>query len=240
MICEFLDRPAGGNTRSHINRGPRCLACCIRYAIGCQGERIGRPVRAARNNAIPCLRFQWRLCSQGYIVRLTAHLQDILSARQIHLVRYTRNKFNDRIRFNLKASVLPMYYKQVIIGKITSISATHHTLFTDLFQHTKMSKTHVSGKLLWLLALGRYVSAAAVDWTSIANSRGDRLPDFSFCGYHASDQKTSLPHPTHLPLLSSPQQETKLPKSKQPWKMLLPPGVVLFNLEKVHSMYLLA
>jgi hypothetical protein len=30
-----------------------------------------------------------------------------------------------------------------------------------------------------------------VDWASIVTSRGDRLPDFSYCGYHASD--ISLP-----------------------------------------------
>ena len=30
-----------------------------------------------------------------------------------------------------------------------------------------------------------------VDWTGIVSSRGDRLPDFSYCGYHGSD--ISLP-----------------------------------------------
>lgn len=45
-----------------------------------------------------------------------------------------------------------------------------------------------------------------VDWTSIISSNGDRLPDFSYCGYHGSD--ISLPKidsrkVTVLPVLPS-------------------------------------
>lgn len=36
------------------------------------------------------------------------------------------------------------------------------------------------------------VRSPNVDWTSIIDSRGHRLPDFSFCGYHNSD----IPLPT--------------------------------------------
>lgn len=39
--------------------------------------------------------------------------------------------------------------------------------------------------LVTLLGLG--ACATDVDWTTITNSRGDHLPDFSYCGYHASD-----------------------------------------------------
>ncbi|KAI0160095.1 hypothetical protein GGR52DRAFT_178475 [Hypoxylon sp. FL1284] len=41
---------------------------------------------------------------------------------------------------------------------------------------------------IWLVVFLQCVPASSVDWTSITNSRGDRLPDFSFCGYHASDK----------------------------------------------------
>lgn len=51
---------------------------------------------------------------------------------------------------------------------------------------------------IWLLVLGHVASAANVDWKTITNSRGDRLPDFSFCGYHASDK--DLPDATGAPL----------------------------------------
>ncbi|KAI0890105.1 uncharacterized protein GGS22DRAFT_194312 [Annulohypoxylon maeteangense] len=46
----------------------------------------------------------------------------------------------------------------------------------------------------WLLALGQCALAADIDWTTIKNSRGDHLPDFSFCGYHSSD--VALPSAT--------------------------------------------
>ncbi|KAK9778902.1 hypothetical protein SCAR479_04138 [Seiridium cardinale] len=39
-----------------------------------------------------------------------------------------------------------------------------------------------------VLAVVRCTFAATVDWTTISNDRGDRLPDFSFCGYHASNE----------------------------------------------------
>lgn len=43
-----------------------------------------------------------------------------------------------------------------------------------------------------------------VDWTSIISSNGDRLPDFSYCGYHGSD--------ISLPAIDS-QKVTVLPAS---------------------------
>ena len=49
----------------------------------------------------------------------------------------------------------------------------------------------------WLLVLRQYASADTVNWSAITNSRGDRLPDFSFCGYHASDKP--LPSTASLP-----------------------------------------
>ncbi|KAI2468788.1 hypothetical protein F4781DRAFT_251002 [Annulohypoxylon bovei var. microspora] len=52
----------------------------------------------------------------------------------------------------------------------------------------------------WLLALGQCAIAADIDWTTIKNSRGDHLPDFSFCGYHASDKA--------LPSATSPSSTT--------------------------------
>lgn len=47
----------------------------------------------------------------------------------------------------------------------------------------------------FILGLGKLASAVAVDWTTITNSRGDHLPDFSFCGYHA--QNDPLPSDTN-------------------------------------------
>lgn len=48
--------------------------------------------------------------------------------------------------------------------------------------------------LSWLSAAGQLVLAADIDWESIKNSRGDKLPDFSYCGYRSSDK--SLPGST--------------------------------------------
>lgn len=42
-----------------------------------------------------------------------------------------------------------------------------------------------------------------VDWASIATSRGDRLPDFSYCGYHNSE--------TPLPEIGAPDISIKAP-----------------------------
>ncbi|KAF7556972.1 hypothetical protein G7Z17_g1045 [Cylindrodendrum hubeiense] len=43
------------------------------------------------------------------------------------------------------------------------------------------------------------LAATAVNWQSIKTSRGDKLPDFSFCGYHGSDK--SLPSESSTPLV---------------------------------------
>ena len=51
-----------------------------------------------------------------------------------------------------------------------------------------MFKAHAITLAAWLLVLRQYASADTVDWSAITNSRGDRLPDFSFCGYHASNK----------------------------------------------------
>ncbi|CAG9996386.1 unnamed protein product [Clonostachys byssicola] len=48
--------------------------------------------------------------------------------------------------------------------------------------------------LSWLSAARQLVLAADIDWESIKNSRGDKLPDFSYCGYRSSDK--SLPGST--------------------------------------------
>ena len=48
-----------------------------------------------------------------------------------------------------------------------------------------------------ILVLGQYASAKTIDWSNITNSRGDRLLDFSFCGYHTSDKP--LPSTSSLP-----------------------------------------
>ena len=53
----------------------------------------------------------------------------------------------------------------------------------------------VSFTLLLVLGGKQLVSAATVDWTTITNSKGDHLPDFSYCGYHSSDD--SLPSDTN-------------------------------------------
>jgi hypothetical protein len=42
--------------------------------------------------------------------------------------------------------------------------------------------------------------AASVDWTQIKTERGDRLPDFSYCGYHASEK--ALPPVDTLPTVT--------------------------------------
>ncbi|KAI1208058.1 uncharacterized protein F4807DRAFT_163577 [Annulohypoxylon truncatum] len=60
----------------------------------------------------------------------------------------------------------------------------------------------------WLLALGQCALAADIDWTTIKNSRGDHLPDFSFCGYHSSDAalpSTSRPSTTTIKASSKDQ-----------------------------------
>ncbi|KAI1383484.1 uncharacterized protein F4822DRAFT_79231 [Hypoxylon trugodes] len=69
-----------------------------------------------------------------------------------------------------------------------------------------MLGTSVLASATWLLALGQRAIAADVDWTTIANKRGDHLPDFSFCGYHASDKS--------LPSISRPSSTTIKASSK--------------------------
>lgn len=39
----------------------------------------------------------------------------------------------------------------------------------------------------WLLMLGYCTGLVTVDWTTITDGHGNRLPDFSFAGYHSSD-----------------------------------------------------
>jgi polygalacturonase len=51
-----------------------------------------------------------------------------------------------------------------------------------------------------VVMVGQCCSASTFDWASIINSQGDRLPDFSFCGYHASDD--ALPSMNSTPFFS--------------------------------------
>ena len=54
-------------------------------------------------------------------------------------------------------------------------------------------------------------STVTVDYTTIVNSRGDQLPDFSYCGYHASD-KTLPPDNTTASVTLSPGQGDQAPQ----------------------------
>ncbi|KAI1444486.1 hypothetical protein F5Y02DRAFT_156581 [Annulohypoxylon stygium] len=69
-----------------------------------------------------------------------------------------------------------------------------------------MLGSSVFASATWLLALGQCASAADIDWANIKNKRGDKLPDFSFCGYHASDAA--------LPSASRPSTTTIKASSK--------------------------
>jgi hypothetical protein len=63
-----------------------------------------------------------------------------------------------------------------------------------------MARTILPLMLVGTLLLTEYAQASTkVDWEAIKTSRGDRLPDFSFCGYHGSDK--SLPSDTSTPLV---------------------------------------
>src|SRR5438034_10015209 len=49
----------------------------------------------------------------------------------------------------------------------------------------------LTSAILTLLALLPLTSTETVDYKNLKNVKGDKIPDFSFCGYHASE--VSLP-----------------------------------------------
>ncbi|KAI1382430.1 hypothetical protein F4677DRAFT_458543 [Hypoxylon crocopeplum] len=72
-----------------------------------------------------------------------------------------------------------------------------------------MLRNYILALATWVLALGQCGLAVNVDWTTITNKRGDHLPDFSFCGYHASDKELpSISRPTSATLKASSKDQT--------------------------------
>jgi hypothetical protein len=74
-----------------------------------------------------------------------------------------------------------------------------------------MACFHIFSLLALFHLFGDARAATTVDYTKIVNARGDKLPDFSYCGYHASDK--SLPSSnTTANVILSPGQDDQAPQ----------------------------